>query len=301
MERDTAIKLGVAAAGVATVVGLPFYAMSTRVRDYHAAYKTVRGKLADADVEPGLKLDDWLPQVEYVTLPAYLQSASVSATENSNINVRTLERARVYGEFDIQFTLDRKDPNFGNIYTELKADEIEDIIPYIEKLAVPAIIDTYRDVTTGRSKVATPEDIAPDQVRQLSLDEHLEIGSRIAQRLQTVLDTEGYSYIKIKRVIPSGVGLSPEANAQLEKIVAEERKLDLLKVQGQVADQSIAISEKQSSVTAKALQALRDGGVPEDQLMPAYYLQLLRDAGKIGEPNVPGPIPGTGIGALPAK
>jgi hypothetical protein len=41
--------------------------------------------------------------------------------------------------------------------------------------------------------------------------------------------------------------------------------------------------------------------VPEGQLVQAYYLQLMRDNDKIGEPFVPGPIPGTGVGAVSPK
>ena len=133
----------------------------------------------------------------------------------------------------------------------------------------------------------------------ISLDEHLKTGEAIRNELQGILDKEGYTYIRVKRVIPSGVGLTDEANRQLEQIVSEERKLDLLKVQGDVADRSLAITEKQAKVTAQALQGLKEAGVPDEQLIQAYYLQILRDTGKVGQPFVPGPIPGTGVGAVP--
>lgn len=294
-------KLGIGGAIVGTVtglMGLGGYAMSTRITERDAAYKTVRGKLVDDDVAPGIKFSDWLPHVDYTKLPKFLQTAQVDASENSNINIRTRERARVYGQYDIMFEIENQDPNFGKIYTELKADEIADILPYIQKFAVPAIINVYKNVSSSTVKPAEGEVAKEDG--SISLDDHLKTGSAIKDELQKILDNEGYTYLRIKRVIPSGVGLSSEANRQLEQIVAEERKLDLLKVQGQVADESLAITAKQAKVTGEALEALRESGVPDDQLIQAYYLQLLRDGGKVGQPFVPGPIPGTGVGAVPS-
>ena len=276
------------------------YIGSTRVTERDAAYKVVRGKLVDTNLEPGLYPEDMLPHVNIVKLPKFLQSVTVQASEGSSINVRTRERARVYGNYDVMFEIDSSDKNFGNIYTELKADDIGDIKPFIQKFAVPAIIKVYKDVssTTVRTKAAAQEQNLSPETGTISLDDHLKTGQAITEELQQILNSQGYTYIKIKRVIPSGVGLSPEANAQLEQIVSEERKLDLLKVQGQVADAGVEITKKQSAVTAEALKELKAAGVPEDQVIQAYYLQLLRDKDKVGTPNVPGPIPGTGVGAV---
>jgi hypothetical protein len=205
------------------------------------------------------------------------------------------------------FELDDADKNFGNIYTELKADDIEDIKPFIQKFAVPAIIKVYQGVTSaaighdGVDKQALNQDSLRREGGAIGLEDHISTGKAIASELQKILDEEGYTYIKIKRVIPSGVGLSPEANAQLEQIVAEQRKLDLLKVQGLVADAASEVTEKQSALTARAIKGLKEAGVPENEVIQAYYLQLMRDAGKIGEPFVPGPIPGTGVGAVPVN
>ena len=114
----------IAAVGVSGVFGVPFYGCSTRVTERDAAYQTVRGGLVDHHVEPGIKFDDWLPHYEYTKLPKFLQTVVVDASQQSNINIRTHERARVYGNFDVMFELDNNDPNFGNIYTELRADAI---------------------------------------------------------------------------------------------------------------------------------------------------------------------------------
>ncbi|MFZ4748779.1 MAG: hypothetical protein ACOYLK_18185 [Sphingomonas sp.] len=190
------------------------------------------------------------------------------------------------------FEIENQDANFRTIYTELKADEVQDIIPYLQKFAVPAIINVYRNVSSS----VTADNPDPSAIK---LDDHLKTGEAIKGELQKILDSGGYTYLRIMRVIPSGVGLSSDANRQLELIVAEERKLDLLKVQGQVADMSIDITKKQIDVTIESLRALKTAGVPDDQVVAAYYLQILRDTGKVGIPFVPGPVAGTGVGAVP--
>lgn len=301
-ERSSFAKMAGVAGVLAGLVATPFYALSTRVTERDAAYKTVRGTLTDADVQPGIKFDDWLPHVEYTKLPKFLQTAVVDASENSNINIRTKEQARVYGQYDIMFEIENQDINFRKIYTELKADDVADIVPYLQKFAVPAIINVYRNVSSSNSTIpqaVEAEGIPVQPVPEvgIKLDDHLKTGEAIKKELQTILDNEGYTYLRIMRVIPSGVGLSSDANKQLELIVAEERKLDLLKVQAQVADSAVEVTQKQAKVTAEALQALKEAGVPDDQLVSAYYLQILRDTGKIGQPFVPGPVAGTGVGA----
>ena len=283
------------------------YVCSKRVSERDAAYKTVRGELVATNLEPGLYPSNMLPHVKVTTLPKFLQSVTVHAGEDSPINVRTKERARVYGDYDVMFELDDSDKNFGNIYTELKADEINDIKPFIEKFAVPAIIKIYKDVTSSSDKTKDKDQVVETESHLtkssgvISMDDHLSTGEAIAEELQKILDEQGYTYIRIKRVIPSGVGLSPEANAQLEQIVAEERKLELLKVQEQVADAAVSVTKKQSAVTTEAIKGLKDAGIPESELVQAYYLQLMRDLGKVGTPFVPGPIPGTGVGAVPTS
>ena len=271
---------GTISAGAA-VLSLAAYAFSPRVTEREAAIKIVRGELTNAQVTDGLKFDALLPHVEYICLPKFLQRMTVKATESDAVAVRTKEKAQVFGEFEIHYNLDNSRPEFGDIYTRLKCDEITDLEPFIANYALPAIIDTYRTIPTA------------------SVNDNLTgIGKSIAAALQRTLDENGYPYIRIQDVIPSGVGLSPKANADLEQIVSEERKLDLQRVQMTVADNAIALTEKQAAVTAKALESLRAAGVPEDQLIAAYYLQLLRDSDSIGRPLVPGPIPGTGVSGV---
>jgi hypothetical protein len=54
----------------------------------------------------------------------------------------------------------------------------------------------------------------------------------------------------------------------------------------------VHVTDAQTAVTIRALQKLKEAGVPESQLATMYYLQLLRDAEGIGKAGVPGPIPG---------
>lgn len=279
-----AVKLSAIFAAAALVVGGLTYAISPRVTERDAGLKIVRGALVEEHVSTGVKMDALLPHVEYIRLPKFVQTTTVQATEESDVTIRTKEKARIYGNFKVLFHIDNTVDDFGSIYTSLKADEIEDLIPYIRDYTVPAAIAVYRDVETSKINDDVPG-----------------LGVKIKEELQGLLHERGYTYLVIDDVVPTGVGLSDKANNDLEAIVSEERKLDLLKVQGQVADESVAITEKQAAVTAKALEALREAGVPEDQLIQAYYLQLMRDGDAIGKEFVPGPIPGTGVGAIPLQ
>jgi len=274
---------GYAVAGFMAVSAIT-YMVSPRITEREAGLKIVRGKLVDDQVTEGVYPSAMLPHVEYIQLPKFVQKATVGATEEDEVTIRTKEKARIYGNFEVMWHVDNEVEDFGRIYTKWKADEIEDLAPYIEKYTVPAAIDVYKTVETSK------------------INENVtDLGQQIAKRLRDILVERGHDYIVIDDVLPSGVGLSDKANDDLEKIVSEERKLDLLKVQGQVADQSVAITAKQAAVTAKALEELKKAGIPEGQLIQAYYLQLLRDNDKVGEPFVPGPIPGTGVGAVSPK
>lgn len=274
---------GYALAGFMAVSAIT-YAISPRITEREAGLKIVRGKLVDDQVIEGVYPSSLLPHVEYIQLPKFVQTSDVGATEADEVTIRTKEKARIYGNFTVMWHVDNEVEDFGRIYKRWKIDEIDDLAPYIEKYTVPAAIDVYKTVETSK------------------INENVtDLGVKIAERLRDILVARGHDYIVIDDVLPSGVGLSSKANDDLEKIVSEERKLDLQKVQGQVADGAVAITEKQSAVTAKALEGLKKAGVPEGQLVQAYYLQLMRDNDKIGEPFVPGPIPGTGVGAISPK
>lgn len=278
------LKLGGGVVAAFALVAAATYAVSPRVTERDAAMKIVRGALVDTQVSDGVKMDALLPHVSYIRLPKFLQTTEVNASENDAVSIRTAEDARIYGNFKIKFTIDNTDKNFPNVYTELKVDEISDLFPHINDYTIPAAIDVYKNIPTTEVNDDLPG-----------------IGKQVADKLQTYLDERGYTYIKIHDVVPSGVGLSKKANDDLEAIVSENRKLQLLTVQGEVADKSVEITKKQSAVTVEALNALRESGVNEDQLIQAYYLQLMRDTDKVGTPFVPGPIPGTGVGAVPVS
>lgn len=264
------------------LLGGGLYACSPRITERDAAIRLVRGKVVEDHVQPGVTMDAWLPHVSYIILPKFVQKTTVGATAQHDVTIRTLEKARIYGRFEVMYHIDNSVPDFGRIYSKWKTDDISALSEYIAKYTIPAAIDVYKVVETARIN-----------------DNVTELGSRIALRLQEILIARGHDYIVVDDVLPSGVGLSPQANADLEKIVSEERKLDLLRVQGQVADRSVEITEKQVAVTVRALEKLRAAGIPDHQLLQAYYLQLLRDSDSIGKPFVPGPIPGTGVGAAP--
>ena len=256
-------------AAFAVVAGIGYsgaYVLSDYVKDNEAAIKIRAGQVVDTEVETGVKFDSLLPKVEYIKYPTTLQTTAVSATESDSFAVRTAERAQIYGEFKVKYTIDKTDPQFASIYTLQKAESLAGIEDDIQDYTIPAAIDIYKTVPT----IAVNDNLT-------------ETGERIAERLQTILDDRGFSYVNIQDVVPTGMGLSPKANADLEQIVSEERKLALLDAQAATAAKAAEIVGAQTAVTTAAFDALREAGVPEDQLAQFYCLQLYRDSDKIGE------------------
>lgn len=268
-ERNNKIKKGIGAiAGLFAMSAAAFgvaYTAATQVKDNEAAIKVNRGRVVDTKVETGVYLDSLLPKISYKKYPTTLQTKAVAATENDSFTIRTAEKARIYGEFKVKYNIDKSDPQFESIYTLQKAESLADIEDDISDYTIPAAIDIYKTVPTTEVN-----------------DNLTEIGKRIAKRLQEILNDRGFSYIKVADVVPTGMGLSPKANADLEQIVSEERKLSLLDAQAATARKAAQIVEDQTEVTSRAIQKLRAAGVPENQIAQVYCLQLQRDTVKIG-------------------
>jgi len=254
------------------------WVVSPRVTEQQAAIRISQGRLTNADVQPGVLMDNWIPGVHYLRLPTTLQKTSVSARREDATTLRAKENSRIYGTFEVHFTINKHDKNFGKAYSELKVDNIDDIKPFINNYVLPAAIDVYQTIP----------------VLEINQD-HPKVGADIRNKLQGYLDTRGFTYIRILDVIPSGVGLSQEANDMLEQIVKEERKKALLTTQGQVADMAKDITAKQTSVTIEAINRLKAAGMTGDQAVQLYYMQLLHVNDSLGKEGVPGPIPGTGL------
>jgi hypothetical protein len=257
------------------------------VTERHVAFKVVRGELVDAHVTEGVKMDAAFPHVEYIRLPGTAQETTVSATKDDQNNVRTKEDARIYGNFKFMYELAKDDQNIDKVYNKLDIDDQEGmhakLDPIINSLGLSAVINVYKN-----------------HVSVTKLNDDAVIGGLVKAELQKSLDDLGFTYIRITAVIPSGVGLSDQANRDLEAIVSENRKLDLQKVQKQVAEGAVEVTQKQAAVTVEALKALRNAGVPENKLIDAYYLQLMRDGDHVGKPFVPAPVSGGGGISMPA-
>jgi hypothetical protein len=284
--KSALIKVGAWGAGSLTAITGCFFALDymagLRVNQQQAAIQIVNGKVKNPDAGPGVKLDNWFIGHKYIVLPTTLQVTNVDAGKDSQVTLRTKENSRIYANFQVHFELNKKDPNFKKIYTELKIDHIDNIKPFINNYVVPAATKAYHDVSYLDINTKQPE-----------------IAGNIVTNLQTLLDKKGYSYIKIVDVIPSGVGLSDEANSQLEQIVKEQRKKTLLEVQGQVADLAQNITRKQTNVSLDAINKLKQQGhMTTQEAIEVYYMQLLHVNDQLGQPNVPGPIPGTGVGTV---
>ena len=292
MDKDTAkglAKKGIAAAGALTVISGAFfgldYACGLRVNQQQTAIQIVNGKVTNSNVGPGVKLDNWFIGHHYIVLPTTLQITEVDAGKDSQVTLRTKENSRIYAKFQVHFELNKDDPNFKKIYTELKIDNVENIKPFINNYVVPAATEAYNQVSYLDINTKQPD-----------------IAKSIVKNLQDLLDQKGYTYIKIMDVIPSGVGLSDDANKQLEQIVQEQRKKTLLDVQGEVAVQEQNITNKQTQVTVDAINKLKaEGNMTTEEAIQLYYTQLLHVNDQLGQPFVPGPIPGTGVGAVPSN
>jgi hypothetical protein len=252
------------------------YVVSPYVKDNEAAIMIRAGKVVNTNLETGVQMQALLPKVEIIKYPTTLQTITVGATENDSVTIRTAERARIYGEFKVKYVIDKTDENFGSIYTLQRADELSDIEDDISDYTIPAAIETYKAVKT------------------IEVNDNLDqIGLNIAKELQSILDARGFTYVRVQDVVPTGMGLSDKANADLELIVSEERKISLLEQQALTAQKEAEIIADQTRVTTEALSALRDAGVPSEQLSTLYCLQLMRVNDKVGEPFAAGCMGGT--------
>lgn len=260
------------------------WVFSPRITEREAALRISQGRLTNSDVEPGVKTDAWRPGVSYIRLPTTLQKTTVRAGKDDPVTIRAQENSRIYGSFEVHFTVDKHDKNFGKIYTELKVDDITEVKPFINNYVAPAAIDVYQTIPVLDVNKNIPA-----------------IGAKIKNKLQGYLNDRGYTYIRILDVIPSGVGLSKDANDMLEQIVKEERKKTLLTTQGQVADMAKEITDKQTTVSLEAINKMKAAGLTGDQAIELYYMQLLHVNDQLGKPNVAGVIPGTGMGMAPSR
>lgn len=278
---------GVCTLAFASVTGI-WWLASPRITDRYVALKVVNGEVVDSDVESGKKMDAIWPNLDYVKLPGWIQEVTVTAEKGGSVSIRTKEKSEVYGLFKIQYELDKKDSKIGNVYSELKIDDEEDMKTLGEKISSyvgPAANNVY------------------SKLDAMSInDDLIGVGRKIKEELQKMLDEEGYTYVRIRTVLPNGVGLSDKANNDMEQTLTEQRKQTLLDAQAKTAEKSVNITEKQTEVTLRAIQKLKqEGNLTSQEAIQAYYLTLLRVEDKIGTPNVPGPIPGTGVGAYTPK
>lgn len=264
---------GPVAVGLAVYGGA--YTFATQVKDNEAAIKVVAGRVVDTNVETGVYLDSLLPKTSYKKYPTTLQTKTVTAQEGSSLTIRTSEKARIYGEFKVKYNIDKADPNFASIYTLQKAESLEDIEDDISDYTIPAAIEVYKEIKTANVN-----------------DNLTVIGQDVAKKLQEILNQRGFSYIKIADVVPTGMGLSDKANSDLEQIVSEERKIQLLEAQDRTAKKAAEIIGAQTAVTVAAIKDLRAAGVPDSQLAQVFCLQTYRDSSKIGEPFAAGCIAG---------
>ncbi len=251
------------------------YTLATQVKDNEAAVKIVAGKVVDTNVQTGVYMDSLLPKTSYKKYPTTLQTTTVAAQEGSSLTIRTQEKARIYGEFKVKYNIDKTDANFASIYTLQKADSLADIEDDIADYTIPAAIDVYKEIKTANVN-----------------DNLTDIGQMVAKKLQAILVDRGFSYIKIVDVVPTGMGLSEKANNDLEQIVSEEKKIQLLEAQARTAKKAAEIIGDQTKVTVTAIQALKAAGVPDNQLAQVFCLQTYRDSSKIGEPFAAGCIAG---------
>lgn len=259
---------GIAIGGfaAAAVVGLGLYAASPRVNENEIGMKIVRGALIDDSVPTGVYPSALLPHVSYNQFTRTLTTGEVVATQDFDVTIRTDDKLRVFGGFKFKFLLDDKDANWERAYTFLKASDEGDMLDDIGDYLMPAAIDVYSTI---------PSDNINSNL--------IAIGERIRLTAQETLDQKGLSFIKLQDVIPTGMGLSPEADGLIEQQATESRKLSIDTTRRELANQQKATIVDQAAVSVNALKAFVESGLSSDQALYALCLQQNRDAAVLAE------------------
>lgn len=259
---------GLALGGFAAValVGLGAYILSPRVNENEIGMKIVRGALVDESVPTGLYPSALLPHVKINQFTRTLTTGEVQATQESDVTIRTNDKLRVFGGFKFKFLLEDKDPNWNRAFTFLKASDEGDMLDDIGDYLMPAAIDVYSTIPS--------DNINTDLIA---------IGERIRVAAQETLNEKGLTFIQLQDVIPTGMGLSPEADKLIEEQATESRRLSIDNTRRELANQQKQTILDQAEVTNNALTAFKDAGLTSAQALYALCLQQQRDADVVGQ------------------
>jgi hypothetical protein len=267
------LKIGAGLVGAFTVAALGWYAMSPRVTERDASMRIVRGELVDSFVEPGVKWDAVLPHVEYIHLTRSYNETEIVVNEKSQQVIRLDNDSQIYAAFATTYFLDNTDPKFGDIFTLLRVDNVDEmqtaLSPKINNLVLTAAIDVYKTIPYE------------------SMNKDLDIGKKIKALVEEGLADQGLGYVKIQVVMPKGVSLTPKANEDLEKIISERRKLELLDAQNAVALKSEEVALNQTKGPIAAMNAYKkELDLNGEEALQAYFTQLTHANGKVGNAGV---------------
>ena len=259
-------KAAIGLVGVFGVATAGLYAFSPRVNENEIGMRIVRGALVDESVDTGVKMDAILPHVQYNQFTRTLTTGEVRATQEDDVTIRTSDKLRVYGGFRFKFLVDDTHEDWDRAWTFLKANSTEDMIDDIGDYLMPAAIDVYGD-------------IAGDNIN----DDLIAVGETIRERAQATLDSKGLGFIKMQDVIPTGMGLSDEADSLIEQQATESRRLSIDATRRELAAQQAETIVDQTAVTVNAISALVEAGLDADQALYALCLQQNRDGDVLGD------------------
>ena len=267
-KKSLAASIGKAVAGFAAVAAVGFgaaYLMAPKVYENEIGMKIVKGAIVDDSLESGVYMSALLPKTEIREFTRTLVTGTVHATPEDDATMRTADKLRVYGGFRFKFQLDDTHPDWRNAFHKLKANNADDMIDDIGDYLMPAAIDVYSNISS--------DDI------NANLTTAGGTGDRIKIATQETLDARDLGFIKLLDVIPTGMGLSPEADSLIEEQATESRKLSIDLTRRELAAQQKETIVDQAAVTVNALNAFMESGLSSDQALYALCLQQQRDAG----------------------
>lgn len=221
--------------------------------------------------------------------------ARQKTTVDQATNLRLGDDLRVSGKFDVEYEVDET-ANVPKLYFDLK-DQGGDLEGVVQVRSKDAAVRTLESLTI--------KDLIPDTEKEgeeSSFTNKITMG--IQQRLQKDLTEQGWP-VRVLGVFSDGFHFTPDSEKRIEEIVrvrADRVKLDLRQENAIKAQE---VFRDEAKADRAYIDALRDGGLPDDDVAKALCLKMARDAGRVNEPFAAGcmggAIPPVGVITPPAE
>ncbi len=241
----------------------------TRITDREIGVKTdVNGRVTE-EYKQGEGVVFYMPYFSDVhDYQLTMQTVQVKANE---ANLRTSDNQQVIGAIDVQFQIDPAAGKTSVLYTTFN----NDYHTFIQQLAKDAAVRVFG--------------------RQSSINLTSSIGD-ITDLIRTELQNqlkEKNMPVTVVNIISNGVGLSEESNRKLEDVMLEQQRTRVLELRSSNAEKAKDVVRKETEVTAAAIKALRDAGVPQEQIPSMLCLQMADKANEVNKPLSPGCLGGS--------